>query len=115
MLVHSVRRVPLPRPSKSKIFELPPHIEVTPVVLQHFGSVGSLHGCFGNSWRGRSHRGELHRGSGRGQAAIGVEGRPLAEMRRVGKRLPDFFRGVTELSDEDKRPLPPGPTVPAGE
>jgi hypothetical protein len=26
-------------------------------------------------------------------------------MRRVGKRLPDFFRRVTELSDEDERPL----------
>src|SRR5439155_3984421 len=29
-------------------FELPPHIEATPVVLQHLGSVGSRHGCFGN-------------------------------------------------------------------
>src|SRR5882724_10992255 len=70
-------------------FELPPHIEATPVVLEHLGSVGSGHCCFGDVRRGRSHRGELHRGSNRTQAPIGVEGRPLAQLRRVGKRLPD--------------------------
>src|SRR2546430_9903873 len=28
-------------------FELPPHVEATPVVLEHLGSVGSRHRCFG--------------------------------------------------------------------
>src|SRR5207249_2676561 len=86
-------------------FEFPPHIEATPVVLKRLGSVGSRHCCFGDVRRGRSHRGELHRGSNRAQAPIGVEGRPLAQLRRVGKRLPDFFRRVTQFSDENERPL----------
>src|SRR5437764_14821801 len=29
-------------------FELPPHVEATPVVLEHLGSVGSRHRCFGD-------------------------------------------------------------------
>src|SRR5947199_5784340 len=65
-------------------FELPPHIEATPVVLEHPGSVGSRHGCSGNVRRGRSDCGEFHRGSDHTQAPIGVEGRPLAQLRRVG-------------------------------
>src|SRR4029077_10546560 len=67
-------------------FELPPHVEATPVVLEQLGSVGSRHSCFSNVGRGRSHRGELHRGSHRTQAASGVEGSPLAQLRRVGER-----------------------------
>jgi len=47
---------------------------------------------------GSRHRGELHRGSNRTQAPIGVEGSPLAQMRWVGKRLPDFFRRETRQS-----------------
>src|SRR5437773_327129 len=86
-------------------FELPPHIEATPVVLEHLGSVGSRHGCFGDVRRWCSDRGELHPGSNRPQAPVGVEGRPLTQLRRVGKGLPDFFRRVTQLSDENERPL----------
>ena len=89
----------------AKGFEFPPDIVVTPVVLKHLGSVGSRHSCFGNVRRGRSHPGELHRGSNRTQAPIGLKGRPLAQMRRVGKRLPDFFRRVAQFSDENERPL----------
>jgi hypothetical protein len=44
-----------------------------------------------NLRRGRSHRGELHRGSKRTQAPVGFKRSPLAQMRWVGKRLPDFF------------------------
>src|SRR5215469_11057473 len=79
-------------------FEFPPGI----VVLKHLGSVGARHSCFER--RGRSCPGELHR-SNRTQAAIGDEGRPLAQMRRVGKRLPDFFRRVAQFPDENERPL----------
>ena len=46
-------------------FEFSPHIEVTPVVHKHLGSIGSLYSCFGNARRRRSHRGEPHRGSNR--------------------------------------------------
>src|SRR5882672_6390566 len=65
-------------------FEFPPDIPVAPVVLENAGSVGSRHFGFGNERRGRSHRGELHRGSNRSEAPIGVEGRPLAQMRWLG-------------------------------
>src|SRR5579864_3432087 len=30
-------------------FEFPPHIKATPLVLKHLESVGSRHGCFGNT------------------------------------------------------------------
>src|SRR5580704_13884162 len=81
-----------------KGFEFPPSI----VVLKHLGSVGSRHSCFQR--RGRSHPRELHR-SNRTQAPLGVEGRPLAQMRWVGKRLPDFLRRVAQLSGQNERPL----------
>src|SRR6266478_9806429 len=89
----------------TKGFEFPPHIEATPVVLEHLGSVGSRDRCLCNVRRGRPHRSEPHRGSKLSQAPIGVEGSPLAQMRWVGKRLPDFFRRVAQLSDENERPL----------
>ena len=82
----------------SRGFEFPPGI----VVLQYLGSVGSRHSCFQR--RGRSHPGELHR-SNRTQAPIDLKWRPLAQMRRVGKRLPDFFRRVAQFSDENERSL----------
>src|SRR3984893_10512441 len=86
------------RAAATKGFEFPPRI----VVLKHPGSVGSRHPCFQR--RGRSHPGELHR-SNRTQAPIGFKRSPLAQMRWVGKRLPDFFRRVAQFSDENERPL----------
>src|SRR5437764_1275338 len=59
----------------------------------------------GNLQRVRSNRGKLHRGSNRTQAPIGFKRSTLAQMRRVGKRLPDFFRRVAQLSDENERPF----------
>src|SRR5713101_2475702 len=41
----------------AKDCEFPPHIEATPVVLEHCGSVGSRDRCFGNVRPGRSDRG----------------------------------------------------------
>src|SRR3989441_8844216 len=93
------------RSAATEGFEFPPDSLGAPVVLKHLGSVGSRHCCFGNLRRGRSHRGELHRGSNRTQAPIGFKGSPLAQMRWVGKRLPDFFRRVAQVSDENERPL----------
>src|SRR6266481_3912607 len=89
----------------TKGFEFPPHIVVTPVVLQHLGRDGLRHFGFGNVRLRRCHRGELHRGSNRTQAPIGVEGSPPPQMRWVGKRLPDFFRRVAQFSHENERPL----------
>ena len=100
MLVHNVRRVP---PGDGLKF--PPHIEAAPLIFKRLGSVGSRHRCFGNERRGRSHRGEFNRASNRTQVPLGVKGRPLAQMLRVGQRLPNFFRRVAQFTDEDKRPL----------
>src|SRR5580704_11405123 len=86
-------------------FEFPPHIEVTPVVFKRVGSVGSRHSFLGNTRCWRCHRCELHRGSNRAQVRIGVKRSPLPQMRRVGKRLPDFLRRVPQFSHENERPL----------
>src|SRR6266853_1186678 len=83
----------------TKGFEFPPDI----AVLKHFGSVGSRHRCYLRP--ARSDPGEIHRGSDRSQAPIGLKGRPLANLRRIGKCLPDFFRRVAQISDENERPL----------
>lgn len=80
-------------------FEFPPDI----VVLKQLGSVGSRHCCWQR--RGRSHPGEIQLGSNRTQAPIGYEGSLLAQMRRVGERLPDFFRRVAQFSDQNESPL----------
>jgi hypothetical protein len=82
----------------SKGFEFPPHI----AALKQLGSIGSRHFCFER--RGCSHPGEIHR-SNRAQAPIGDKGSSLAQLRRVGKRLPDLFRRVPQFSDENERPL----------
>src|SRR5579864_5677086 len=55
-------------------FELPPHIEVTPGVLEQVGSVGSLYGGFRDA--GRPHGAEFYRASSNSQAAIGVKRSP---------------------------------------
>src|ERR1017187_7184487 len=88
----------------TKGFEFPPHIVAAPTVLKHLWSVGSPHFCFSNVRRGRAHRGELHGGSSCTQAPIGFKGCPLAQMHRVGKRPPEFFRRVAQFSDENERP-----------
>src|ERR1700730_14802920 len=92
------------RAAATKGLKFPPDVLSPPVVLKHLWSVGSRHSCFGNPRRGRSHRGELHL-SNRTQAPIGFKGSPLAQMRRLGKRLPDFFRRVAQFSNENERPL----------
>src|SRR5438045_1338110 len=88
----------------AKGFEFPPGIGVPPSVLKHLGRVGSRDFYFGNLWRGRCHPRELYLGSNRTQAPIGVEGRPLSQMRRFGKRPPDFSRRVAQLSRKNERP-----------
>src|SRR5471030_205508 len=62
----------------AKGFEFPPDI----AVLKRLGSVGSRHRCYLRP--ACSHPGEIHLASNRTQAPIGYEGRPLAQMRRIG-------------------------------
>src|SRR5256885_11223403 len=62
----------------AQVFEFPPHVEATPLVLKQLRSVGSRHCRFGHTRRGGSHCRELHRRSNRTQVPIRVEGRPLA-------------------------------------
>src|SRR5438034_5955134 len=85
-------------------FELPPHIEATPVVLEHRGSVGSRHCGFGDVRCGRSDRGELDRKSTRLNSSHTVSSYAVFCLKKVGKRLPDFFRRVAQFSDEHERP-----------
>src|ERR1700745_2715675 len=85
--------------------EFPAHVEAAPVVFKNVGRVGSRHGGFGNAQCRRSYGRELHRGSDCAEVPIGVEGSPLAEMHRVRQRLPDFFRSVAQLADENEFPL----------
>src|SRR5437868_5041513 len=59
-------------------FEFPPRI----VVLEYLGSLGSRHSYF-NRHR-RSDPGKLHGSSNRTQVPIDVEGRPFAQMGRLG-------------------------------
>src|SRR5215475_6310326 len=87
-----------------KGFELPSHVETTPLVLEQLRSIRSSDSCFGNKQRGRSNRGELHRGSSLTQTRIGVKRSPLAKMRWVSQRLPDLFWGVAQLSNENELP-----------
>src|SRR5580700_12296560 len=82
----------------TKGFEFPPLI----AVLKHLWKVDSRNSCFDRL--GVSHPGELHRGSNLIQTPIDIEGSPLAQMRWVGKRLPDFFRRVAQFSNENERP-----------
>src|SRR5262249_32457194 len=86
-------------------FEFPPDILAAPVVLEQRRHLGPPHGGLGDPRRGRAHSGELHRVSHRTQAPIGFKGSPLAQMRWVGKRLPNFFRRVGRCSGENERPF----------
>src|SRR5512132_1191238 len=84
MLVHSVRRVPPPKASSSHRISKPPQLYSSTLgASARFTVVSETCGV---------------------GAPTEVEGRPLAQMRRVGKRLPDFFRRVAQFSDENERP-----------
>jgi hypothetical protein len=67
--------------ASAKRFEFPPNV----AELKQLGSVGLRYPGFG--CRASSYPGELHRGPDRSQVPIGVEGRPLAQMRWIGNRL----------------------------
>src|SRR5579863_1030647 len=84
-------------------FQLPAHVVVARVVLEHFWRLGSRYFRF--DWRGRSDPRKLHDVAGFAKTAIDLEGRPIAKLRGIGQRLPDFIGRVTELFDENQRPL----------
>src|SRR5206468_7703270 len=75
--------------------QFPPEV-ATPAELEQPRSLGSLHGGLG--YLRRADGRELHRPDGR-QTPIGVVRRPLPELRRVGQRLPNLLRRVTEFPD----------------
>ena len=84
--------------------ELPAHVAVAPAVLEQLRRVGPLHVGLGDLRRRRSDRRELRRAQ-RGEASVGVERRPFAQLRRIGQRLPDLRRRMTQVADENERPL----------
>jgi hypothetical protein len=65
-------------------FEFPAQVLAAPVVLEQLGSVGSRDCGFLDLGRGRTYRAELDRCSSGVEGPIRVEGRPLAQMCRVG-------------------------------
>ena len=95
------RSEPRARPLR---FQLPADVVAAPAILQELRSLRALHARFGYVHGGRADRGQLY-GADRGEAAIRVERRPLAEVRRVRQRLPDLRRRMLEIADEDERPL----------
>ncbi len=84
--------------------ELPPEIAAAPAVLEQPRRLGALHGGLGDVRRRRADRRQLHRPRG-GQVPIGVERRPFGQVRRIGQRFPHHRRRMTELTDQDQRPL----------
>src|SRR4030095_5813427 len=83
--------------------ELPAEVSATPAVLEQLRRLGPLHRGLGDLRR--SDRRQLHRGSSLTQARISLKGSPLAQLRRVGKCLPDCSRRVAQFSDKDERPF----------
>src|SRR4029079_12474760 len=84
--------------------QLPAHLVLAPAVLEHPRSLGPFDLRLRDARRGRPHGRELHRACG-AEVPISVEWRPLAELRRIGQRLPDLRRRMTQISDENKRAL----------
>jgi hypothetical protein len=84
--------------------ELPTDVIATPAVLEQTRCLGPLDDALGDLRRRCSYGGELD-GSNRSQVPARVERCPLGEVRRVRQRLPDQRGRVTELSNEDERPL----------
>jgi S-adenosylmethionine:tRNA ribosyltransferase-isomerase len=83
-------------------FELPPQHVVVPRVLEQGGRVGTPHrrrGLLGTVAPGRRQGGRTELP----EVAVGVERRPLAELRRVGERGPDSVRRMPQLAHEDER------------
>ena len=97
----------------TKGFEFPPHIEATPLYSSTLGASARVTVVSVTCGVGAPTVVSFTVASNRTQAPIGVEGRPLAQMRRVGKRLPDFFRRVAQFADENERPLVSVLSVPA--
>src|SRR5258708_8679322 len=64
----------------TQVFEFPPHIEPTPLVLKHLRNIGSRHFRFGHTPRRPPPRGALHGGSNRAPGPVRVERRPLTRI-----------------------------------
>src|SRR5581483_3974127 len=85
-------------------FEFPSHFVLAPGVLERLGSVGPLYDCFGNMQPRCSYGSELYRSANCGKIRIRVKRSPLAQMCRIGERLPDFLRRVAQFADQDEPP-----------
>src|SRR5438552_10371124 len=98
MLIHSVRRVPPPTASSSHRISKPPHLYSSSLEASaRVTVVSETCGVDAPTVVSFTVVPTVPR------LLIGVEGRPLAQMRWVGQRLPDFFRRVAQFSDENER------------
>src|SRR5215475_5552692 len=100
MLVHSVRRVPPPKDSSSHRISKPPQLySSTSGASARVTIVSVTCGAGAPTVVSFTVLPTVPR------APIGVEGRPLAQMRWISERLPDFFRRMAQFPDENERPL----------
>src|SRR5260370_42454895 len=78
----------------------------TPLVFEELCGLGAGYLRLGD-YRGRSSDRCENNGTDRGEASIGVEWRPLTELRWVRQRLPHLRRRMAQLPDENECPLLP--------
>ena len=91
------------RPGAQRL-ELPAEVLPAPVVFQEPRRLGAGHLVLRDLRRRRADGRELHRPDG-GQVAVGVERRPLRQVRGVRQRLPDQRRRMPQLANDEKCPL----------
>src|ERR1700693_3675552 len=99
MLVHSVRRVPPPKASSSHRISKPPHLYSSTLgASARVTFVSVTCGAGAPTVVSFTVAPTVLRLPSASKGAH-------SQMRRVGKRLSDFFRRVAQLSDENERPL----------
>jgi len=89
--------------TRSEWLELPSHLVVTPLILEQLRRVSPSDARLRDLWR-RIPTVESLTGpssSGSGQRRTG----PLAQLRGVRQRVPDFRRRMLEVPNDDKRPF----------
>ncbi len=92
-----------PRTTASQRLQLPADVLSAPIEFEHFERVGSFHLGLGYQRRRCSHRRELCVAHGT-EVAVGIEGRPFAEVLGLRERLPNLRRRMGQVTDENERP-----------
>src|SRR5689334_5159556 len=83
--------------------QLPPEVLAAPVELEQPGGVGAPHLGLGDVWRWRTDGGQPC-GARAAEVAVRIERSPFAEVLGIGERLPDSFRWMAKVADQDEGP-----------